>query len=351
MPIHALAQTADYTSLPQVPYFTPQVELGLLRGSDPLERTLKNHVLQQAIHTTIASLLPNVPFDTVRFDTPDYNHSGGEGVLYKVDLTQGEKTVRQLLLKVFRQNDSSCVDVVQSARFQEQIQSGSVVAARENAILQERHFAPSIGDLCLDLKHRKSELLLMLHYIRSCILAALALQKNGIFHGDFKPSNLLYNGLDTPVIIDCSFAELFVNCPLLNSTVANRTIGGTLDFYTPDQANGLVNEQTEVFTLAQIITYIVTGESLSTQLSNSVIAASEFLRKQVSDGTLKPAATHLIMIKHAKTKQFQAVISNSISRFSKSLADLTCECARVEPCKRLPLLEALHWVDDMQRAM
>lgn len=81
---------------------------------------------------------------------------------------------------------------------------------------------------------------------------------HGLYHGDIKPQNILIDDLNEPVVIDFMFVdmsslyEIIVNTPqkIDNSTAAFGTPG-----YMPfeQEQNGIVNKQTDIFSLGILL--------------------------------------------------------------------------------------------------
>jgi serine/threonine protein kinase len=100
----------------------------------------------------------------------------------------------------------------------------------------------------------------------------------GIFHGDIKPNNILITPENEPKIIDFSFLNLKRALDDNDTRFGNKEVNtgafGTPGYMAPEQeASGVVNEKTDVYSLAVVLKQLIYGLKYDRQSDGSPIYA------------------------------------------------------------------------------
>jgi serine/threonine protein kinase len=118
----------------------------------------------------------------------------------------------------------------------------------ERALPERQHFSGKYIDGVIHLAVQLAEALAFVH-------------KEGICHGDLKPSNVLMSATGRPMLMDFNLSS--------DERIADRRLGGTLPYMAPEQlratnqergaAPSLVNVRSDIFSLGLIVGELLTG--------------------------------------------------------------------------------------------
>lgn len=134
----------------------------------------------------------------------------------------------------------------------------------------------------------------------------------GIIHGNLKPSNILYNNEQNPVLTDFGLAQwLSENGHGYSQFEASAGIG-TPEYLAPEQAQGLMADgRTDVYSLALIFYELVTGRR-----AFSAMTPMETMGHQVTDQLPSPRYYVPNISQQAEQFIYQATAKNPSQRIS-----------------------------------
>lgn len=134
----------------------------------------------------------------------------------------------------------------------------------------------------------------------------------GIFHGNLKPSNILLNNENTPVLTDFGLVQwLSENGHGYGQFEANAGIGAP-EYLAPEQAQGArIDARTDIYSLGIIFYELITGRRPFTAMS-----PLETMARQVSDQLPSPRYYVPNISQQAEQFLFQATAKNPSQRIN-----------------------------------
>jgi serine/threonine-protein kinase len=142
-----------------------------------------------------------------------------------------------------------------------------------------------------------------LYIIVQAAKALESMHRSGIVHRDVKPGNILLTKDNTVKLCDLGLAAE------VNSATEGDTTVGTLHYISPEQARGIVDARSDIFSLGCTLFHIVTGKvPFEGEKDEDVLAArieAEFQSPELKSRNISPLMVYFIKRMLAKEKEFR----------------------------------------------
>ncbi len=173
-------------------------------------------------------------------------------------------------------------------------------------------------------------------FIDVCRAVHHAHQK-GVIHRDLKPSNLLvtrHDGTASPRVIDFGVGKMLANHGGSDVTFAGGIVG-TLDYMSPEQANGgNVDTRADLYSLGVVLYELLTGTKPFAKQKSSSGAIEEQIRRIRSEEPILPSRR---VAKEASSAQASERATSSSALVRTLRADLdwiVMKCLEKDPSRR-----------------